>query len=211
MSVKKIIIISLVIVIILIFFCYQYFQRDHLKYLKGEIVYTKRNNTGCLGIYKISANGLNKKLLYQNNDSLNCNSSFPQWSEDGTKIYFTAMENKKWKRFVMDSDGNNVKVLENQTVPMITIGSREEDIIISEGNIYYNSKKIYSFKDYDGKFNMGAEESSWSPDKEYIVFTLSDFNVLSFFGKDTSKIMIIDKDGLNLRKLTDGSGADWKY
>lgn len=71
--------------------------------LKGEIVFVRRDK-GIHNVYSMSANGNNKKLLYRNNDTVNPHCLFPYWSEDGSYIYFTAVKDGKWKRWIMDEN-----------------------------------------------------------------------------------------------------------
>jgi len=206
MSKKIITIITSLIVIVLGYSIYKYIDaRLFLKDLKGEIVYAKRDN-GIMNIYKISANGQNKKLLYHNEDSINSNSAFPRWSADGKEIYFSAMKNGEWKTYVMDSDGNNVR-LSDQANETTRYPSRETDIIGEQGNLYYyegdKKIKVFSFSNYNIDGNPGASEASWSPDRKYIIFEL-----WHFIGGNN--IMIVNREGTKVVKLTSGMEPDWK-
>src|SRR3972149_3853289 len=109
-----------------------------LNSLKGEIVYAKRDG-GSSNIYKISANGTNKKLLYHNEDKVNSSSFQPRWSDDGSKIYFTAAENGKLRTFWIDSNGNKLTGSFKSEKGYYGSGSRSrsDDIIVEQGSVYY--------------------------------------------------------------------------
>jgi len=209
---KKIIIIFIIIIVSgLSYLIYQlnFFKStsSFLDELKGEIVYEHRDGN-FKNIYKIDANGKNKKLLYHNsdiNEYNNQNSMFPMWSEDGSKIYFIAMKDGEWNKFIMDLNGNNVSILGNFNIDeIVSRDSRETDISVKTGSIHISGGKIYSFKFYDIDLNPGASEVSWSPDKNFVVF-----QSCSFIGG--CKIMIANKEGTKVVKITSGSKPDWKY
>ena len=142
--------------------------------LKGEIVFLDKNKKGHWGIYKISANGQNRQLLYQTNS----NSSYPfaKFLEDGTKIYFRQFENDERAIYVMDADGSNVSTVKNFDHKLLSFDkSMCEDIIVEEGRIFYinqSGRKINVFTPavYDSYMFTGAYAASWSPDRKYILF-----------------------------------------
>ena len=71
-------------------------ERAFLAGLQGEIVYAHRDGE-IENIYKINANGTDKKLLYHNDrPEYNQNSFDPRWSEDGTKIFFATRNIVLW-------------------------------------------------------------------------------------------------------------------
>lgn len=188
-------------------------RHEFLSKLKGEIVFLKRDKEGILNIWKINANGTGERWLYKHNyggKAANFNCGFPEWSKDGTKIYFQALDkNGKLQIYEMNPDGKNVRIAENPVdyskkdgVSRVT---RADDILVKEGNIYIYNKKgvpklIFKHKGpYDPAYNPGAEEVDWSPDKKYIIFVYN-------FGR----IMIADREG-NVVELTKGMDPDWKY
>jgi len=187
------------------YYLYRYLDdKVFLSRLGGEIVYVHRDGD-FLNIYKISANGKNKKILYHNEDEKNLNAMFPRWSEDKKTINFVAMKNGDWTNLKMDENGNNVSAGEG-LADLMSVVSRAPDLAVRDGSIYFNNGnneiKIYSFKNYDSKFNTGASEASWDQQKEFITF-----QSCTFFGCD---IMIASKDGKKVVKLTDGQEPDWK-
>ncbi len=208
---KKIFIILLIIILVVIaIITRNYFKeksrQNFLSRLKGQIVFTKRNKDGIADIWKINANGTGAVMLYHNQDKVNSNSLYPEWSADGLKIYFNAMKDGKWRVFKMDANGKNVKVAENPVGYHNREGvswlSRESSIIVKKGSVYYRNKngqeiKVYNHRFYGTKFNIGAEEASWGPHKEYIIFQAD------------GHIIIADKNGKSV-KLTSGSDPDWK-
>jgi Tol biopolymer transport system component len=187
-------------------------EAEFFKGLKGEIVFTRRDGL-YLNIYKIKANGKDEKMLYHHENKLNSNASHPEWSKDGTKIYFTAMEGTDWKnikskKFMIDINGSNVQFLPKGTefrLGLASQSSREKDIIVRQGSIYYLDKEgkevlVFSFSEkYDPAYNPGAQEVSWSPDKEYLIFELKGY------------ITVINKKGTKMAKITKGGEPDWKY
>ncbi|TSD04648.1 MAG: hypothetical protein Athens071412_715 [Parcubacteria group bacterium Athens0714_12] len=163
------IVIVAVAILILNFFSDEQRSDSFLSSLKGEIVFTRRDGL-YLNIYKINADGTGEKMLYHHENKVNSNASFPFWSENGSEIYFAAMKDREWVKFVMDADGKNVRATEEKDPYQISRESREKDIIVKEGSIYILNKKgeeilIRLHKDYDFYLNPGPEECSWSPDK----------------------------------------------
>jgi hypothetical protein len=97
-----------------VFAVYIYDQRENaafLNNLQGEIVFNQRDGNGQLNIYTISANGENKKLVFANTDKTNANSLSPEWSEDKSKIRFTAMKDGEWKIFLVNPDGGDLQII----------------------------------------------------------------------------------------------------
>ncbi|HEX7456398.1 MAG TPA: hypothetical protein VF303_02945, partial [Candidatus Nanoarchaeia archaeon] len=86
-SAKNILIITIIIIAAIASVFYWHRSRSSLtdkaflSNLKGEIVYTFREKDGVSNVYKISANGVGKKLIYHNEDKTNSNSFLPVWSE----------------------------------------------------------------------------------------------------------------------------------
>ncbi|MCU0666357.1 MAG: hypothetical protein MUF05_04615 [Candidatus Omnitrophica bacterium] len=184
-----------------------------LNSLKGEIIYVNRDGQYS-NVYKISANGKNRQMLYHNIDRTNSNCLFPQWSSDGSRIFFTAMRNGQWRTFIMDSDGSNVEVVENKESSLVSHYSRANDIIVKAGNVYCvddkgNEFKVYSFDGYDYKFNPGASEASWSPDKKFVIFQSCEYGFLGMWGG--CSILIADPGTAEVVKITAGKAPDWKY
>lgn len=181
-------------------------EKAFLASLPGEIVYADRDE-GILNIYKINANGTDKRLLYHNDmPEYNRNSFMPLWSEDGTKIYFTAMKNDKWRRFVMDADGGNVELAEIPDIPPLSpiLASREPNIIVRLGDVFWRDAEGDLHQVYDYPFHAEHDSASrfahWGPDKKYIIFVTALHN-----------IMVVNKEGTMLVKVTDGEDPDWKY
>ncbi len=185
---------------------------EFLKSLKGEIVFVRRDGL-YLNIYKINADGTGEKMLYHHENKMNSNAGYPIWSDDSSKIYFQAMtgagdsiENYKWKIFEMSPNGENVKITEDKIeLPIVLESSKEKDILVQEGSIYYlNEKKekvlVFRFQGhYDSYESPGALLCSWSPDKQYIIFILDGY------------ITIISKDGTKMARIAQGGYPNWKY
>lgn len=180
-------------------------DKNALKKLNGEIVYTHRDGD-ISNIYKIDANGENKKILFHNTDSVNSNCVYPAWSDDGSKIYFYAMKNGEWRNFSINEDGSNVVVGSELASMPVSMPSRENDIFVNQadGSIYLKNMnnervQIYSNKSSGFQKSVFLYEASWSPDKKFIIFVP---------GND---ILVADKEGAKVLKITEGSNPDWKY
>ncbi|MFC2051035.1 TolB family protein [Chloroflexota bacterium] len=174
-------------------------EKAFLASLPGEIVYAHRDE-GILNIHKINANGTNNKLLYHNDmPEYNRNSFMPLWSEDGTKIYFTAMKDDKWRKFVMD----NVELVEDEEPYWGTLSSREPDIIVRLGDVFWKDAEGGLHQVYDYPFHAENDTASrhahWGPDKKFIIFVTALHN-----------IMVVNREGTILVKVTDGEFPDWK-
>lgn len=212
-SYLKIILICLTVVLSSTFagYIYNKWKRDvFLSNLQGDIVFTRRDNSN-LNIYTIAANGKAEKRIFANSDAFNNNSSFPKWSADKSKINFGAMKDDKWKTFTANSDGGALQISDVEPDMLLSRESLSDDIKVEQGSIYIKESDgsetpAYLFNSligYDYKFNAGAGEVSWSPDKQYVVFELC-----SLFSN--CKIMIADRKGENAVILTDGQMPDWK-
>jgi len=217
MKKQKILLVALAIAIIScsVFAVLKYEQnkkdREFLGRLKGEVVFTRRDKDGVSNVWKINANGTGEKMLFHNDYGVSyAGASFPQWSDEGEKIYFLTLdENRDGHIFEINSNGDDVKInleLANDKLNerWSDNKSRADDIIHRQGDLYIIDENGVEIKIYNhiGYYNQdyfpGASEASWSPDKEYIIFNGS------------RGIMIADKHG-RTAKLTDGSDADWKY
>ena len=194
---------------VLIFINWQKEQKrqDFLSKLQGEIVFTRRNSDGVSDIWKINANGTDEVMLFHNDFGVPyAGASFPQWSNNGEKIYFRTMDkNKEGRVYEMDINGENVKIVESYIDYKLDHTSRytrEDDIFYEQGDLYIeqNSQKtkIYNHKGYYNQdYAPGASEASWSPDKEYIVFNTG------------NGIEICNKKG-DCFLLTKGADSNWK-
>jgi HEAT repeat protein len=173
---------------------------------EGEIVFSYRDrDVSC--IYKINADGTDRILLYKNEDKANSNCSNPEWSEDGSKIYFIAMKDGKWFRFVMDSDGRDVKAIRKaKTEELMYQPWENKNLFVKDGSLYLKHvsqvKQLYKHYFYSYKLNRGAYKPVWSSDKKYIMFAKSIYSKIS--------IIIVNKDGKILLKLANSCQPDWK-
>jgi len=181
-------------------------EKAFLASIRGEIVYAHADGR-YYSIYQINANGTNNKLLYRNDRSeYNLSCFNPLWSEDGTKIYFTAMKDDKWRKFVMDADGGNVELAEKPDISPLSgvLTSREPDIIVEKGNVFWKDTEgglhqVYHYP-FHAEFDSASRFAHWSPDKRFIIFVTALHN-----------IMVVNREGTMLVKVTDGEAPDWKY
>jgi len=208
----------ILIIIILIsgwygYHCYQKAkEKKFLSQLKGKVVFTDFDEQSkTFAIWTINADGTDRKMIYHHTLGVpGAGCMYPEWSKDGSKIYFLAVDqNKNLRIFQIDEDGKNPRLAENPSEYSNPEGgrrwSREEDLVVKKGSVFYRDengqeKEIYHFSGhYQIDTRPGAAEVSWSPDKKYIIFELN-FN----------EIMIADLNG-NVAKLTHGNEPDWKY
>jgi hypothetical protein len=136
----RIIVLAIFLILIVYIGIQQYKMRIFLSNLKGEVVYVHLDNDDY-NIYKISANGRNKRFLYRNKNKFDSSCYCPRWSEDGSKIYFYAIKDEDYREFEMDSDGKNIRVREGQ---------------VKEPNIY----NCPPAKTSNGKYSIG--QAGWS-------------------------------------------------
>lgn len=187
---------------------YQQQQRSaFLKDMKGEIVFQRRDGQ-YYKIYKVSANGQNEKLVFAGDDKTNANATDPQWSDDGSRIYFTAMKDGKWSNCEINADGGDQKCSPS-TDSKSSFLPVPEGVRLDKGSLYVKEADgretlVYGFNSYlyDRVFSPGAQNVSWSPDKQYLVFESGSFG--------WQELMIADRNGKNVIKLADGTYADWK-
>jgi hypothetical protein len=181
-------------------------EKAFLASLQGEIVYAHADGR-YYSIYQINANGTNNKLLYRNDRfEYNLSCFNPLWSEDGTKIYFTAMKDGEWRRFIMDADGGNVELAEKPDISPLSgvLTSREPDIIVEKENVFWKDTEgglhqVYHYP-FHAEFDSASRFAHWSPDKRFIIFVTALHN-----------IMVANREGTMVVKITDGVDPDWKY
>lgn len=176
-----------------------------LKRMEGKIVFTRRDENGDKNIWKINADGTNEEILYHHSNEVNSNCSDPNWSKSGNKIFFTAMKEDAWKRYVMDADGTDVRVAENKKVSSFK-SSESEDLKINAGSVLWQDDsgewhEVYHHSYYDSKLNPGAISVFWGPKKENVTFVQA----------EKKKILIAGIQGHFLAELTRGTEPDWGY
>jgi Tol biopolymer transport system component len=180
-------------------------EKAFLASLQGEIVYVHTDDDRHDNIYKINANGTNKKLLLRTDrPEYNFRCFNPLWSEDGTKIYFTAWKDGAERTFVMDADGGNVELGGSGQPYSVLELSREPDIIVEKGNVFWldaegGRHQVYEYPFY-AQFNSASRYASWSPDRKFILFVTALHN-----------IVVVNREGTMMVKITDGEDPDWKY
>ena len=67
-----------------------------------------RDNNDKDEIYRISVDGANEKLL---RSDPNANLTYPNFSADGSKIFYGAVANRNGDLYVMDADGQNPRLM----------------------------------------------------------------------------------------------------
>ena len=176
-------------------------DQEYLSTLDGSVVFTKRGEDGINDLYMISANGLNKTLVFENHDRINSNVIYPRWSSDGNHIEFTAMKDGTWRRWMIGIDGTSPRIFEGHQDNSGDYSfkySRDKQIEIIEGSVYYLGKEILKHRSFEPKFNMGAYEASMGPTGKNVIFVYQD------------DIWISSIDGSRQSILVSGSDPDWK-
>jgi Tol biopolymer transport system component len=181
-----------------------YADRAFLSSLKGEVVFVQRDGD-ILNLYLIGANGTNKRKINANGS----NSLFPRWENNKTSIHFYTLKDEKWEEWIVSPSGQLLGKLEGDfSGAMVSRSVRSDDLVVKKGSLYVKDKNnslrlIYRHSNYDNKFNTGANEASWSPDRRHIIF--QSYGV--FRG---SQIFVADATGERVVKLTDGEMPDWR-
>lgn len=198
------IVLFVIVTVALFFTIHHRSDKAFLSSLKGEVVFVQRDK-GILNVYIISANGTNKRVL----DTHGSNALFPHWDDNKTNIHFYTLNGEIWQEKIIAPSGELLATLGNDaSESLISRDVRAEDLVVERGCVYVknpnkNRTLIYQHSNYDNKFNTGASEVSWSPDKRYIIFQ----SCSSFRG---CQIFIADKTGEHVVKLTDGEMPDWR-
>ena len=172
---------------------------EFISQLPGKIVFAKREGE-VLAIYRSEIDGSNVVKLFKNNDPVNANASNPEWTKDGNRIEFLAMKNGEWTKWQMNADGSNPHVISGE-MNFLSRLSKETDIDVDEGSIKIKGdfEYIYKHRNFDHKFNSGAREVAWGPDKETIIFEAS------------GSIYIAKRDGSAMAEVVKGRDVDWWY
>ena len=181
---------------------------DILDKPRGEIVFSRRDG-GNLNIYKLNLDGSKPVLIFKNSDPVNSNSLNPHWSEDGARIFFTAMKDGNWATFSCDQNGGDIKIESGIPADIISSHSLANDLFVRHGHLFYlneNGKQIelfYPSWPYDPEFDNGPSEASWGPDRKWVVFDACRLS-------KPCDIYIVRPDGSDLTKLVPGEEPDWK-
>ena len=106
----------------------------------------------------------------------------------------------------MDVDVGNVELAEIPDIdPTFPIrASREPDINVNKGDVSWQDvegsiHEVYHYP-FHAEFDTASRFAHWSPDKKFIIFVTALHN-----------IMIVNREGTMLVKVTDGEFPDWKY
>ena len=173
------------------------FREGFAAHHKPQIAFFSARD-GNSEIYVMDADGKNQRRL----TSHPATDFSPSWSPDGNEIAFSSYRNGgNIQIYVMDSDGQNPTRLSDGVNDKRPAWSPDGQRIAIENSGWGWGAEIYVM-DNNGEnttrlTNDGGSKRgpSWSPDGKSIVFLLN------------SQVSVMDSDGKNPRKLTDGQIA----
>lgn len=175
--------------------------------LRGDVVFTRRDGDN-LALYRIQADGSGEELLYRHTGQANNNILYPELSEDKRKVYFTVTQGTAWQAMALDLQTRQVQPAPDQPPRIDARQTHAPDAIeIDQGSVYLKTpegrKQLYFEKNYDGKFNTGASEARFSPDKRHVIFQRCP-------ALRSCRILIAPVDGKDPVTLTQGQAPMWR-
>jgi TolB protein len=171
------------------------------------IAYTTERN-GQYEIFIIDVvSGAARNLTNHSGDD-----AFPAWSLDGSQLLFHSNRYGDFDIFVINADGSNVRQLTDNNAPDLapTWSPDGSQILFTQA---HNNRRQLALMNTNGsniKLITSDEDysrahPSWAPDGERLVFHMvPDLSI-------KRGLFVIDKDGGNLRQLTDGLDYDAKW
>lgn len=176
-------------------------NKEFLKTLKGEVVYRSPAVRGDIKHYKISATG-NNKVLISDSEANKYNQEFMDrflYSGNGDQCNFGKKELLSVQERSANGRGKGLVV---KGPDLYFINEKGEEKLLYKypprsfwhDNIWYPVEGVWH--------NGGAQDASWSPDKNYVIFMLNEGG--------SNEIMIVNKEGTQLAKLANGRAPMWK-
>jgi TolB protein len=154
-------------------------------------------------IYVIDADGRHRKRLTRTSwDDTN-----PTWTPDGKKVSFLSQEKERGGReglFIINIDGSNKRYLTPATWPYTW--SPDEEKLALTGNHYIviknpdgTDRKVIDVRGLNEDYRA-VGRPNWSPDGKWIAVRAS-YDLGSPKRRGTYDLLLVDKDGNNLKKL----------
>ncbi len=138
--------------------------------------------------------------------------AYPSWSPTGSQLLFHSNRYGDFDVFSMNADGSNVRQLTNNDVPDLAPvwSPNGRQIAFAQS---YNDRRQLAVMNSDGTGlhlittdeNYSRSHPSWSPDGQQLVFHMVTDKSIK------NGLFIIDKDGNNLRQLTDSTDFAAEY
>jgi Tol biopolymer transport system component len=173
-----------------------------------KIIFTSLKNFCCSEIFVINSDGTGETQLTHSGAS---HESYARWSPDGSKIAFVRNSQAIW---IMDSDGNNEKLLTTSAGVISGISWSPDGVKIAFATGPDRNLDIFSMNAKDGSDQIRLTDNpdddsdpAWSPDGKKIVFS-------SLRDAGISEIYRMNSDGTNEERLTNNLVAeivpDWQ-
>lgn len=172
----------------------------------GRILFTSEQD-GNAEIYVINADGTNLTRLTNHW----AKDEFPSWSPDSQQIVFISDRDGNPEVYTMNADGTDVtRLTYNNAIEESPAWSPNgTEIVFSRiSHITFNFVESLHIINWDGTNETELKNSlkavgfpAWSPDGTKIAFTVGKY--------DDSSIYVMNKDGTNQIRLTQGSRPKW--
>lgn len=173
-----------------------------------------RDIDGNSDIYVMNADGTNLRNITQH-ESHDYDSA---WSPDGTQLVFTSIRSDLADIFIVDADGSNLRNL-TQTEDIYEMSpswSPDGTQIVYEASENGWSDIILINEDGSNAINLTNTSDisdgfpSWSPDGMQIVFHSDRDAEQRGFDMGVLELYIMNRDGTNIRRITDNDEDDWE-
>lgn len=189
-----------------------------------KLLYSAADINGNSQIYIADANGANEQSLTNfTHPTRSVNSSWPNWSKDGSKVVFLSnKDTTKMNIYTINLNGSNLQNVTNSNVAnnwgatLSPDGQKIAYYASVAGNVQIfvinaDGTNKTQLTNFTGSFSMVSGDPVWSPDGNYIAF-ISDKDKQT--NQDGYDLYIMKSDGTNVQRLTNINSwkafTDWK-